>query len=80
MPLRYQLAATECGAACLAMVADFYGRQTLVSECRELLGLGRAGVSAKRLAEAALSYGIEATVDRTDHPFTRRLDGPAIAY
>ena len=51
VPLRYQLSATECGAACLAMVAGFYGRQTLVSECRDLLGSGRDGVSATRLAE-----------------------------
>jgi len=41
VPLRNQLTATECGAACLAMVASFHGRHTLVAECRELLGLGR---------------------------------------
>jgi ABC-type bacteriocin/lantibiotic exporter with double-glycine peptidase domain len=80
VPLRYQLTATECGAACLAMVASGYGRHTLVSECRELLGPGRDGVSAKRLAAAARSLGMESTVDLAEDPFARPLDGPVIAY
>ena len=80
MPLRYQLTTAECGAACLAMVASFFGRHTEVSECRELLGLGRDGASAERLADAAASIGIQATVERCDDPFARPLDGPAIAY
>jgi ABC-type bacteriocin/lantibiotic exporter with double-glycine peptidase domain len=78
--MRFQLTSTECGAACLAMVASFYGRHTLLSECRDLLGLGRDGVSARRLAEAAGAFGLQACVDRTDDPFASPLDGPAIAY
>jgi predicted double-glycine peptidase len=80
VPLRYQFTAAECGAACLAMVASSFGRHTSVSECRELLGLGRDGASAKRLADAAASIGIQATAERCDDPFARALDGPAIAY
>jgi ABC-type bacteriocin/lantibiotic exporter with double-glycine peptidase domain len=80
VPLRYQFTAAECGAACLAMVASSFGRHTSVSECRELLGLGRDGASAKRLADAAASIGIRATAERCDDPFARALDGPVIAY
>jgi ABC-type bacteriocin/lantibiotic exporter with double-glycine peptidase domain len=80
VPLRYQLTAAECGAACLAMMASFLGRHTSVSECRELLGSGRDGASARRLAEAAAAIGMRATVERRDDPFARPLDGPAIAY
>lgn len=80
VPLRYQLTATECGAACLAMVASYHGRHTRVSECRELLGLGRDGVSASRLAEAAGALGLQATVDDIDDPYARPVDQPAIAY
>jgi ATP-binding cassette subfamily B protein len=62
------------------MVASYHGRHTTVSECRELLGLGRDGVSAKWLARAAASYGLSATVKHVEDPFTGPLDGPVIAY
>jgi ABC-type bacteriocin/lantibiotic exporter with double-glycine peptidase domain len=62
------------------MVASFYGRHTLLSECRELLGLARDGVSAQRLAEAASTFGLQARVDSTEDPFAQPLDGPVIAY
>jgi ABC-type bacteriocin/lantibiotic exporter with double-glycine peptidase domain len=62
------------------MVASFHGRHTLVSECRELLGLGRDGVSVTRLAEAAASLGLTATVERCTDPLAEPLDGPIIAY
>jgi ATP-binding cassette, subfamily B, bacterial len=80
VPLHHQLTSTECGAACLAMVASYHGRATPVSEARELLGVGRDGVSAQRLAEAAAEYGLRASLDRADDPFAEPLTGPSIAY
>ena len=80
VPLRYQLTTMECGAACLAMVASHHGRQTLVSEARELLGPGRDGLSVRRLAESAPEYGLLAEVDRGSDVLARPLEGPAIAY
>jgi ABC-type bacteriocin/lantibiotic exporter with double-glycine peptidase domain len=76
VPLRHQLTATECGAACLAMVASYHGRYTTIAEPRDMLGTGRDGESAMRLAEAAESFGLTATVERTAEPDP----GPSIAY
>ncbi|MGW4640583.1 peptidase domain-containing ABC transporter [Sphaerisporangium sp. NPDC004334] len=78
VPLRHQLTSTECAAACLAMIASFHGRDTKVAECRELLGIGRDGVSAAHLIAAAPRMGLHARTERVAH-----LDGtdePVIAY
>lgn len=80
VPLRHQLTATECGAACLAMVASYYGRTTQVSECRELMGVGRDGVSARQIADAAASLGLKAEAVHCPDPFAEPLDGPVIAF
>jgi ATP-binding cassette, subfamily B, bacterial len=58
VPVLYQLNATECGAACLAMVLGFHGRSTRVSDVRELTGVGRDGLSAARIVAAAEASGL----------------------
>ncbi len=80
MPLRHQLTVTECGAACLAMVASYYGRATAVSECREIMGVGRDGVSARQIAQAAAELGLVAEPVARPDPYAEPLDGPAIAF
>jgi ABC-type bacteriocin/lantibiotic exporter with double-glycine peptidase domain len=50
--------ATECGAACLAMVLGFHGHHISVRECREQCGIGRDGTTADVLARTARSYGL----------------------
>jgi ATP-binding cassette, subfamily B, bacterial len=80
VPLRHQLTATECGAACLAMVASYHGRDTGVSECREALGIGRDGVSVPRLVGAAERYGYRVEVDQQVDPLVDPPTSPVIAY
>lgn len=58
LPVILQLNAVECGAACLAMILSYYGRQTRVSECRQQCGVGRDGLTAQTIAEAARHYGL----------------------
>jgi ATP-binding cassette, subfamily B, bacterial len=58
IPVRLQLSGVECGAACLAMVLSYYGRQTQVAECRELICIGRDGVTAEMIAQAGRHYGL----------------------
>jgi len=53
VPLRQQLTVTECGAACLAMVAAYHGRDVTVSEVRRKLAPGRDGLSAEQILQAA---------------------------
>jgi ATP-binding cassette, subfamily B, bacterial len=58
VPELLQTSAVECGAACLAMILGYYGRKTSVAEIREKCGVGRNGLSALRMVQAARSYGL----------------------
>jgi ATP-binding cassette subfamily B protein len=53
-----QLTATDCGAACLAMVSAYFGREVGIEEVRDLIGSTRDGVSGKVLLEAARRIGL----------------------
>ena len=59
VPVLTQMSAVECGAACLAMLLSYYGRNTSVSEVREHCNPGRDGLSALTLVQAAKSYGLQ---------------------
>jgi HlyB family type I secretion system ABC transporter len=72
--------AVECGAACLAMILAYHGRQTPLAECSERLGIGRDGVTAQSIVRAARTLGLRVrafsapSADFTDVPL------PAIAH
>jgi ATP-binding cassette subfamily B protein len=80
VPIRLQLSQTECGAACLAMILSYYGRQTQVSECREACDPGRDGLTAKTIAEAARSFGLRVKAYSTELLSFRELPLPAIVH
>jgi ABC-type bacteriocin/lantibiotic exporter with double-glycine peptidase domain len=50
--------ASECGAACLTMILNYYGRKTTLSETRDRCGVGRDGLTALAIVEAARSFGL----------------------
>ena len=50
VPVVLQLSSVECGAACLTMILNYYGRETRLSECRDFCGIGRDGLTARDLA------------------------------
>ena len=58
IPFVQQLSAADCGAACLAMVLAYYGKEVPLSETREATGAGRDGANALSLLEAARWYGL----------------------
>ena len=58
IPFIQQLSATECGAACLAMVLGYYGKQVPLSDVRDVLGVQRDGVNALALLQAGRWYGL----------------------
>jgi ABC-type bacteriocin/lantibiotic exporter with double-glycine peptidase domain len=58
VPFIQQLEWTDCGAASLCMVMSYHGREVKLAECREAMGIGRDGVSAKSILDTAERYGL----------------------
>lgn len=75
-----QLAATECGAACLAMVLASYGKYVPLSDVREVTGANRDGASAQALVQAARWYGMRSRGVRLELEALPYLDKGAILH
>jgi ABC-type bacteriocin/lantibiotic exporter with double-glycine peptidase domain len=58
VPFTQQLEWTDCGAASLCMVMAFHSREVKLAEVREIMGIGRDGVSAKSILDTAEKYGL----------------------
>ena len=58
VPYIQQTSAADCGAACLAMVLAYYGKQVRLDEIRDLIGTGGRGTSALRLLESGRWHGL----------------------
>jgi ABC-type bacteriocin/lantibiotic exporter with double-glycine peptidase domain len=58
IPFIQQLEATDCGAACLAMVLASYGRHEHLDRVRELMGTDRDGTTALAIIHAGHTYGL----------------------
>ncbi|HVU70516.1 MAG TPA: peptidase domain-containing ABC transporter [Ktedonobacteraceae bacterium] len=80
LPEIRQMDATECGAACLAMILNYYGRKTSLVEVREACGVGRDGLSALTIANAARSYGLRVRALSLQKNDLRYVEMPAIVY
>ncbi len=55
----------DCGAACLRMIAQFYGRTYSSATMREISGVSREGVSLFNIAEAAEKIGFRTIAIKT---------------
>ncbi len=51
LPIILQAGATECGLACLAMVAGFHGHHVNLAELHEAFPVSLKGTSLERMAE-----------------------------
>jgi ATP-binding cassette, subfamily B, bacterial len=80
VPEILQMEATECGAACLAMVLSYYGRKTKVSEVRDYLGTGRDGHTAVGLVKAARYFGLRVRAISRQTADFRQVQLPAIIH
>ncbi len=80
-PFYKQLDASDCGAACLRMIARYYGRHYSLEYLRELSYLDREGASLMGIADAAEKIGLRTLGVKTS--FSRlqnELPLPCIAH
>lgn len=80
VPELLQMNAVECGAACLAMILGYYGRKTSVSEIDKNTGVGRDGLSALSIVQAARRYGLKVRTISLEAKDFRFVSLPAIVY
>lgn len=80
VPLVTQMNSVECGAACLAMVLSYYGRPTKVAEVRRRYNIGRDGLSALSIAQAARYYGLRVRAVSFQRNDLHGIHVPAIVH
>jgi ABC-type bacteriocin/lantibiotic exporter with double-glycine peptidase domain len=80
VPVMLQMSAVECGAACVAMILSYHGRETSISELREGCAVGRDGVTAQAMAKVARECGLRAKGYSVELPDFKFIPLPAVAH
>ncbi len=80
LPILTQMDAAECGAACLAMILNYYDRKTSLAEVRLHCGVGRDGLSAFAIVKAAREYGLRVRAISLQKNDFRFVTLPAIIH
>ncbi|WP_431264434.1 peptidase domain-containing ABC transporter [Roseateles chitinivorans] len=80
LPLIVQTEATECGLACLAMVAGFHGHQTDLATLRQRFSISLKGVALKNVMDMASSLNFAARALKLELPQLGRLQAPCILH
>jgi ATP-binding cassette, subfamily B, bacterial CvaB/MchF/RaxB len=78
--LRLQAEASECGLACLAMMAMAQGRRLELSELRRRFGVSSKGMTLRSLISAASAIGITARPLRAELQALGQLQLPCILH
>ncbi|MBO6146175.1 MAG: NHLP family bacteriocin export ABC transporter peptidase/permease/ATPase subunit [Lachnospiraceae bacterium] len=68
-PTIYQMEATECGAASLAMILGYFGKHVPLEQMRIECGVTRDGSNARNLMRAGKRLGLEV------HGYRKEIDG-----
>lgn len=79
-PTILQMEATECGAACLAILLRHFGRVVPLLELRQVCGVTRDGSDAASLLRAGKLYGLEGKGYRMDLTALRQQKPPLILF
>jgi ATP-binding cassette subfamily B protein len=79
-PCIEQQSSSDCGAACLATIGQYYGKTWSLNRLRNLAGVGRSGASLKGLARAAESLGFQVRPVRASLGRLENQKNPWIAH
>lgn len=79
-PFLQQQSSSDCGAACLAMIGQYWGKRFSLNLLRELSSVGRSGASLKNLAKAAEILGFQARPVRASLNKIAEQSNPWIAH
>jgi ATP-binding cassette, subfamily B, bacterial CvaB/MchF/RaxB len=80
LPVILQTEIAECGLACLAMVAAFYGREFDLNTLRRRFPISAKGVTLKALIEVASRLGFSSRPLRLEPEHLKELRLPAILH
>jgi ATP-binding cassette, subfamily B, bacterial len=80
IPEMRQVTAVECGAACLAMVLNYYGYATSITAVQERCGVGRDGLTALEIVKSARLYGLRVRAVSLNLDDFRYVALPAIVH
>lgn len=81
MKLIKQFDETDCGAACLAMLASHFGSHLSITKTREVAGTDREGTSLKGMLEAAKKLNLDAkAVKGNEQIFSKKFPVPLVAH
>lgn len=79
-PTVFQMEATECGAASLAMVLEYHGCSIPLEQLRVDTGVTRDGCNAKNILVGSKKYGFEAHGYRKEPEDLRSIPMPCILH
>lgn len=80
LPMIRQAEASECGLACLAMIAGYYGHHLDLPTLRRRFSLSLKGIRLGRLVEMAQSLGLACRPLRLEMAELARLQTPCILH
>ena len=79
-PFYAQQSASDCGCACLVMVARHWGKRLAVNRVRDIANVSRSGASLRSLAAAAESIGFASKPVKASFDKLREQSLPAIVH